>query len=57
MQFPAQYKNPLQLYKMIKNQLGIVQKCFSTSILVQGSPRETAYDKPTNIQSFSVFQN
>ena len=34
MQFPALYKNPMQMYKMIKNQLGVVQKRFSTSILV-----------------------
>ena len=35
-QFSAQYKIHMQLYQMIINQLTVVQKCFSTSILVQG---------------------
>ena len=35
--FLRKYKNPMQLYKMIKP-ARLVQKCFSTSILVQGLP-------------------
>ena len=35
--FPRKYKKPMQLYKMIQP-ARLVQKCFSTSILVQGSP-------------------
>ena len=56
--FPRKYKNPMQLYKMIKP-ARLVQKCFETSILYIGEPhaslvqelrsRETAYDEPTYI--------
>ena len=34
----AQYKNPMQQCKKWSNQWGVVQKSFSTSIIVQGSP-------------------
>ena len=42
----------MQLYKMIKNQLGIVQKCFLTSILIQSSP---ATRLCTKLRSWSTF--